>query len=306
MTSPPERSPTSRDDPVAHATADSNARPRQSPARRHWRRFSQHRLAVAGLVFLGLLAVIGLLAPLVARREPWALASSPFQTPNADYWMGTDSLGRDVWSRIVHGARISLQVAFGSQVIVVTVGLLVGAIAGFFGKWVDKILMRTTDIFLALPPLLTALLFLSAFGNSIPVLIAAIGFATWPLMARLVRGQVVALKEREFVEAADALGSPPFKTLRVHVVPNIMGIVFVQMTFGMSQAIFAEAFLSFIGLGPSPPTPSWGRLINEGFANISIASHLVVFPAIAVALTVLALSFVGDGLRDAVDPRDGR
>ena len=296
--------PTSHHGAVADNGEGSQDGPKQSPAGRSWRRFTRHRLAVAGLVFLGLLAVAGLLAPFLAPHEPWEPVFPALQSPSSDYWMGTDSIGRDVWSRMVFGARISLQVAIGSQLIVVTVGLIVGALAGFFGRWLDKILMRMTDIILALPPLLTALLFLSAFGNSIPVLIAAIGFATWPLMARLVRGQVVALKERQFVEAARSLGSPAFRLLRVHVVPNIMGIVFVQMTFGMSQAIFAEAFLSFIGLGPSPPTPSWGRLINEGFANISIAPHLVLFPAIAVALAVLALSFVGDGLRDAVDPRD--
>jgi peptide/nickel transport system permease protein len=164
--------------------------------------------------------------------------------------------------------------------------------------------MRSTDVAIALPPILMALLFLSVFGNSTTVLAIAIGLATWPILARLVRAQVLVVKELEFVEAAQSMGSRPLRTLRIHVLPNVLGVAIVQVTFGMSQAIFAEAFLNFIGLGPPPPSPSWGRLISEGFQYIRVSPHLVAFPVAAIALTVLSLNFVGDGIRDALDPSD--
>jgi peptide/nickel transport system permease protein len=274
----------------------------EAPARQMWRRFRRHRVAAAGLIFLSLLVLVAILAPYVARYDDTALLGLPLQGASTHHWMGTDSLGRDVWSRVVYGSRISLEIAIGSQAIAFAIGMALGAAAGWWGGIVDTLLMRLTDVAIALPPILTALLFLSVFGNTTRVLAIAIGLATWPMIARLVRGQILVTRESEFVEAAQSLGSSSIRTLRVHVIPNVLGVAIVQITFGMSQAIFTEAFLSFVGLGPPPPSPTWGRLVNEGFQYISVAPHLVVFPVLAISLTVLSLNFVGDGLRDSLDP----
>jgi ABC-type dipeptide/oligopeptide/nickel transport system permease subunit len=274
----------------------------EAPTRQTWRRFRRHRAAVAGLIFLLVLFAVALLAPLVARYSYTDLVGAPLEGVSSEHWMGTDSLGRDLWSRVVYGSRISLQIAFVSQAIAFGLGLLLGAAAGWWGGAVDALLMRLTDVAIALPPILVALLFLSVFGNSAMVLAIAVGFATWPILARLVRGQILVIKESEYVEAAQSLGSRPIRTLRVHVIPSVLGIAIVQVTFGMSQAVFAEAFLSFIGLGPPPPEPTWGRLVSEGFQFIRVSPHLVIFPVLAISATVLSLNFVGDGLRDSLDP----
>ena len=174
--------------------------------------------------------------------------------------------------------------------------------AGFQERGIDTVLMRTTDIMFSLPSILVALLFLTAFGTSVSVLMLAIGFATWPTLARLVRAEVLRVKQLEFIEAADSIGCSRARILRVHVIPHTTGPVIVQITFGISQAIFTEAFLSFIGLGPQPPAPSWGRLLVDGFQYLRTAPHLVIYPGAALLLTILALNTLGDGLRDALDP----
>jgi ABC-type dipeptide/oligopeptide/nickel transport system permease subunit len=273
----------------------------EAPLRQSWRRFRRHHAALVGLMFLLLLLAVAIFAPYISRYNYAALVGSPLKGVSSEHWMGTDSLGRDLWSRVVYGSRISLEIAFESQAIALTIGLLLGSIAGWWGGVVGALIMRITDVALALPPILTALLFLSVFGNSATVLAIAIGLATWPILVRLVRGQTLVIKESEFIEAARCLGSSGSRTLRTHVIPNVLGVAIVQVTFGMSQAIFAEAFLSFIGLGPAPPSPTWGRLVSDGFDYIRVAPHLVVFPVLAIAATVLSLNFVGDGLRDSLD-----
>lgn len=280
-------------------------RPR-SPWLDGWRHFRRDRIAMASVIFLALVAILAIAAPLVSRYPPDAQDFLPFVKPGAAHWMGTDELGRDQWSRVVYGARISLEVGIGSQLIALAIGLVIGAWAGFGGRLADSLLMRLTDIGQALPPLLLALLFLAVFGNSTAVLVLAIGLATWPVMARIVRAQVLQLREQDFVEAAYAIGSSPRRVLIRHVLPNATGPIIVQVTFGIAQAIFAEAFLSFIGLGPPPPSSSWGRLVADGYEFLRTSPYLVLFPGIALSLTLVALSFVGDALRDAFDPRRSR
>jgi len=267
-----------------------------------WRRLRRHHVAMASLIFLVVVVLVAVFAPLITTSGYSEIGFNPLEAPSWAHIMGTDELGRDTWSRVAYGARISLLVGFGSQAIALAIGLPLGAVAGFYGRWLDSLLMRATDIMFALPSILVALLFVTAFGSSVQVLMLAIGFATWPTLARLVRAEVLRTKQLEFVEAADSIGCSPFRVLRVHVLPHTTGLVIVQITFAISQAIFTEAFLSFIGLGAQPPAPSWGRLLVDGFQYLQTAPHLVIFPGGALFLTILALNSLGDGLRDVLDP----
>jgi peptide/nickel transport system permease protein len=268
-----------------------------------WKRFRRHRLAIASLAFLILVLTVAVFAPLITGSGYAEIGFNPLEAPSWHHIMGTDELGRDSWSRVAYGARISLIVGFGSQAIALAIGVPLGAIAGFYGNLADTILMRTTDIMFSLPAILVAMLFLTAFGTSVEVLTLAIGFATWPTLARLVRAEVLRTKQLDFVEAAESIGCSRARILRVHVLPHTTAPVIVQTTFAISQAIFTEAFLSFIGLGAQPPAPSWGRLLVDGFEYLRTSPHLVIFPGLALFLTILALNTLGDGLRDAFDPQ---
>ena len=275
---------------------------RRTPARNAWRRLRRHRLAVASLVvFLGVV-VVAVFAPLLSDASPTAMVNMPLLPPSGTHLMGTDSLGRDLWARVAYGARISLEVGMASQTIALLIGMLVGSFAGFYRGWLDGILMRMTDMMLALPSLLFALLLLALLGSSIPVVILALGLSMWPVIARIERGQVLQVMNQEYVQAAYAIGCSQRRVLFRHVLPNTLSPVAVQATFGVSQAIFAEAFLAFLGLGAQPPTPSWGRLLTEGYEYVRTSPHLIVFPALAISVTLLAINFIGDGLRDAFDP----
>jgi ABC-type dipeptide/oligopeptide/nickel transport system permease subunit len=268
-----------------------------------WKRLRRNRLAIASLVFLILVITVALFAPLLTSSGYAEIGFNPLEASSWQHIMGTDPLGRDSWSRVAYGARISLIVGIGSQAIALAIGVPLGAMAGFYGSRADTILMRATDIMFSLPPILVALLFITAFGTSVEVLMLAIGFATWPTLARLVRAEVLRTKQLDFVEAAESLGCSRARILRVHVLPHTAGPVIVQTTFGISQAIFTEAFLSFIGLGAQPPAPSWGRLLVDGFQYLRTSPHLVIFPGLVLFLTILALNTLGDGLRDAFDPQ---
>jgi len=268
-----------------------------------WKRLRRNRLAIASLVFLIVVLAVALFAPLLTSSGYAEIGFNPLEAPSWNHIMGTDPLGRDSWSRVAYGARISLIVGIGSQAIALAIGLPLGAIAGFYGSVADTVLMRSTDIMFSLPTILVALLFITAFGTSVGVLTLAIGFATWPTLARLVRAEVLRTKQLDFIEAAESLGCSRARILRVHVLPHTTGPVIVQATFGISQAIFTEAFLSFIGLGARPPAPSWGRLLVDGFQYLRTSPHLVIFPGLALFLTILALNTLGDGLRDAIDPQ---
>jgi len=280
-----------------------------------WVRFRRNRLAVAGLVVIVLMIVLALGARLpTAPGGLWRilhLTNEPFlqdvtnsyATPSLQHPLGTDILGRDQLSRILYGASISLTIGIVVQFLILGIGGSIGMAAGYFGGWIDNLLMRFTDIMYAFPDLLLVLVFVAAFGPSFWSIFIALGLVYWVGLARLVRGQVLSIKEKEYVEAAIMTGTSPLKLIVKHLVPNSLGPVIVTLTFGIPAAIFTEAALSFLGIGIRPPEPSWGVMIEDGYAGIFADPRQVIFPGIAVALTMLSFTFVGDGLRDALDPR---
>jgi len=269
-----------------------------------FRRFTRNRIAVAGLAIIIVLALMAIAAPLIERHDPtFQDYSSLQQSPNGKYWLGTDLLGRDQWSRLIHGARISLSVGILTQLVAVSIGLTVGMAAGLGGRGLDNLVMRMTDVAYAFPDLLMLILLLSVFGPSFVMIFLAIGIVSWPTLARLVRGQILSLQERDYVLAARAMGASRLRIVFTHLMPNTLGPVIVAATFGIPFAIFTEAALAFIGLGLPPPTPSWGRLVTDGYSAIRSSPHLVLFSSLAIAITMMAFTFIGDGLRDALDPR---
>ena len=273
-----------------------------------WRRFRRNRLAVAGGAIVVVLVLDALLAGLLVQL---GLVQDPIRQhvelslsgPSAQHFLGTDFLGRDTLSRLMFGARISLTIGILVQGIYVVIGGTIGLVAGYAGGRVDNLLMRFTDIWYAFPDLLFVLVLVSVFGPSLLSIFVAIGLVNWVGLARLVRGQVLSIKEKEFVESARAVGSSSFKIVLRHLVPNALGPVIVTLTFGIPAAIFLEAALSYIGVGIQPPTPSWGVMIQDGYQAIYASPWQVAFPGVAIAVTMLAFTFIGDGLRDALDPR---
>jgi oligopeptide transport system permease protein len=271
---------------------------------RSWRRLLRNRLAVAGLAIVGLFALLALLAPVIAPHDPSEQdLRNTFASPSWTHLMGTDNLGRDWFSRVLYGARLSMTIGVFTQAIILTVALPIGLTAGYFGRAADNLLMRLTDLAYAFPDLLLIILLRSVLGGSIFTLFLIIGLVSWMDMARLLRGQVLSLKEREFVEAARSLGATHREVLLRHILPNAIGPVIVVLTFGIPRAIFIEASLSFIGFGVASGAPSWGSMVQEGYSAIFAFPHLVLFPSGAIALLMLAFTFLGDGLRDALDPR---
>ncbi|MBI4336385.1 MAG: ABC transporter permease [Chloroflexi bacterium] len=282
--------------------------PRVRAPRSFWqqstRRLLKNRLAMVGLAVVLLYLIIAIVAPLVSPYDP---AKQNYDAillgPTGGHPLGTDGLGRDSLSRLVFGARTSLAVGLFTQLIVLTVGIPVGLVAAFSGRRSDNLLMRFVDIVFAFPDLLLIILLRAIFGGSIFMVFLAIGLVNWVIMARMVRGQALSLKEQEFVLAAKAIGVPWHSTLIRHVLPNALGPVVVLVAFGVPRAIFAEAALSYIGIGVTPPTPSWGTMVQDGYSVIFATPYPVLFPAVAIAVVMLAFTFLGDGLRDALDPR---
>jgi oligopeptide transport system permease protein len=284
-----------------------------------WSRLRKNRLALFGLVLVILLLLTGIFGPILA---PWdykhqdlkavaAAGGGPLPPFAPGHLLGTDQLGRDLFSRLLDGARISVSVAFVVQLVILAIGVPVGALAGWFGGRLDNLLMRFTDIIYAFPDLLFIILLSvafreTAFGQAIDGLLmvfVAIGITSWVTVARLVRGQLLALKETEFVEAARAIGVKDRNIVTRHLLPNGMGPIIVAITLGIPGAILAEATLAYIGIGVQPPRASWGSLIAEGQKWVRSEAHLVTFPAIAIALALIGFTFLGDGLRDALDPK---
>ena len=264
----------------------------------------RNRLAMGGLVVVGVLCLTAVFADVLA---PYAYTKTDFarlnEGPTREHPLGTDPLGRDLFSRMIYGARISMLVGLGAQVIVVLIGVPFGALSGYVGGRVDLILTRVVDVMYAFPRLLFVILLMSALGAGLTNIFIAIGLTGWVGIARQTRAQVLAIKEKEFVEGARALGAGFRRILRRHVLPNALGPIVVAVTFGIPEAIFTEAALSFIGVGINPPTPSWGQMVGEGQQYLRSFWHLCVFPAIAIAVTILSFTFLGDGVRDALDPR---
>src|SRR5262245_19494895 len=268
------------------------------------RRLRRNRLAMAGGIVVLLLCLIAIFADVLA---PWPYTKTNFarlnEGPTRDYPLGTDQLGRDLLSRMIHGARISMIVGLGAQVIVVLIGLPIGALSGYLGGRVDLLLTRFIDVMYAFPRLLFVILVMSALGAGLMNIFIAIGLTGWVGIARQTRAQGLMIKEKEFVEGARALGAGFGRLLTRHILPNALTPIVVSVTFGIPEAIFTEAALSFIGVGINPPTPSWGQMVGDGQQYLRSYWHLCVFPSIAIAITMLSFTFLGDGVRDALDPK---
>lgn len=287
--------------PLAHTT------PPQSYGRRAVRRFLKRRLAVASLVFLVLLAiaiVVGpFLSPYTFDGQDFTLIGSPGPM-TGEHWLGTDELGRDVLTRLIYGGRVSLAVGLAGAIIATFAGTIIGALSGFYRGWVDMLLMRFTDVMLSIPTLPLVLLLAGLFRPSPPLLVAIVGMLIWMGTARLVRSQFLALREREFVEAARALGAGSARLMFRHILPNAIGPITVAATLAVGSAIMLESALSFLGFGIQPPVPTWGNLLNSASSWLSVAPWLAIPPGILILCTVLAVNFVGDGLRDAMEPKE--
>ena len=269
-----------------------------------FRRLVRNRLAMLGLAVVAVMCFVAVFAEFLA---PYSYTKTNFgrlnEGPSAAHWLGTDQLGRDLFSRMIYGARISMIVGLGAQVIVVLIGVPVGALSGFMGGRVDLVLTRVVDVMYAFPRLLFVILLMSMLGAGLTNIFIAIGLTGWVFVARQTRAQMLAIKEKEFVDGARALGATGWRLLRRHLLPNALTPIIVSVTFGIPEAIFTEAALSFIGVGINPPTPSWGQMVGEGQQYLRTYWHLCVFPSIAIAATMLAFTFLGDGVRDAFDPR---
>jgi oligopeptide transport system permease protein len=283
------------------------------------RRFVRNKLSVVGLILVIFLVALAIFADdwfiaLPLGREPKPLiAKLPYDLafalpvgafPGREYWLGTDLIGRDLFSRIVYGARVSLAVGILAQLFAFTIGIPLGALAGWKGGRFDFLVMRLVDVMSAVPTLILAVIIMARLGPGFWNVMFAIAITSWITICRLTRAQFLSLREKEFVEASRAVGSGSWRTIRVHLIPNSLAPIIVALTLGIPTAIFAEAGLSFLGIGINPPTPSWGQMLSgDGIANIDFYWHLTLFPAIMIALTMLGFTLMGDGLRDALDPR---
>jgi oligopeptide transport system permease protein len=269
-----------------------------------WHRLRRNRLAVAGGILLIALTALALATPLIAPYDYDAqdrrLGASP---PSAAHYLGTDTLGRDLLTRTLYGGRISLAVGFAATGVALLIGVFYGALSGFLGGRADGFMMRVVDILYALPFTVIVIILMVIFGRDIRLLFLAVGAVSWLTMARIVRGQILSLKQREFIEAAVAMGFRRRRILLFHLIPNALGPIIVYATLTIPQVMLLEAFLSFLGLGVQPPMSSWGILISEGAQVMEDYPWMLFFPSIALSLTLFSLNFLGDGLRDALDPR---
>ncbi len=269
-----------------------------------WRQFTRNKLAVAGAVLLVLLVLLALLAPVISPYDPAKPnLSHKLVPPRFDHWLGTDHFGRDVLSRALHGSRVSLSVGLAVVILSALVGVPFGLIAGYVGGRVENTIMRVMDALLTFPPLFLAIAIMASLGQDSRNVILALGIVNIPVFARLARGSTLSAKEEVYVTAAQSIGAKSSRILTLHILPNILAAIVVQMTFAFSQAIISEASLSFLGLGIQPPAASWGRDLSEARAYLQDASWLVGVPTSAIIVAVLSLNFLGDGLRDALDPR---
>jgi oligopeptide transport system permease protein len=270
-------------------------------------KFTKHRMAMASLIFLVVVSVGGTFAPAFTRQSyEIQNIDEKLETPNAQHWMGTDTLGRDLYSRIVYGARMSLSVGVLTALLSLSVGTLVGAIAGYRGGKTDSFLMRVVDLFYIFPSLLIAILLTVFFGRGFFGILVALSLTSWVTHARLVRNLVLQAKEMLYVESARSLGVRSAAILFRHILPNIMGPIIVSLTFQIPTSIMSESFLSFIGLGLEPPYSSWGTLANEGFRAMKSFPHLILFPGAVLFVTLIAFNALGDGFRDVLDPMGKR
>jgi peptide/nickel transport system permease protein len=279
----------------------------QSPARRALRRLLQRKGAVVGLIVIAAMIVLALFASVIAPYDPiatsWTLVRKP---PSALHWFGTDELGRDVLSRVIYGTRASLTAGAISVGIAFGVGVPIGLLSGYSGGFIDALISRITDAMLACPFLILAIALAAFLGPSLGNAMIAIGISTTPIFVRLTRGQTLNVKVEDYVEAARAVGTPPWRIALMHIVPNIMPALLVQATLSIAAAIIAEAALSFLGLGQQPPLPSWGSMLNAAQRFLTTAPWMAIWPGLGIFVVVLSFNLIGDGLRDALDPREER
>ena len=283
-----------------------NKNKKKSQAAAVWRRLKKNKMAVLGLIILAIIIFFAVFADVFFDYETLVIqqnASLKLQPPSAEHWLGTDEVGRDILARIVHGARISLPVAFATIAIATVVGGLLGAIAGYGSRRVDDVIMRVMDIFLAIPSILLSIALVSAMGTSVTNMMLAISISNIPPFARIVRSAVLTIKNEEYIEAARAIGASDKRIILKHILPNCMAPTIVQATLSIAGSILAIASLSFIGLGISPPTPEWGSMVSTGRQYFRAAWWVCAFPGLAIMLTILSLNLLGDGLRDALDPK---
>jgi len=269
-----------------------------------WRRFRRNRLAMLGLGFIVFLVLVAIFAPWIA---PYSItertSGSARQSPSLDHLFGTDNIGRDVFSRVVYGARVSLRIGILATIISLTIGLLLGAVSGFFGGFLGTLIMRITDVFLSIPYIVLAVAIATVLGRSENAIILIIGVIGWTSIARIVRSSFLSLKRLEYVEAATALGFSRARVMFRHILPNALQPIIIYGTIAIGSVILTEAALSFVGVGPQDPTPAWGKMVSDAKSSLTNAPHMLFFPAGAIFLTVLSFVFVGDGLRDALDPK---
>ncbi len=277
---------------------------RQSQFAGTWKRMRRNKFAMLGLFIIFVLIFCAIFADVIA---PYGYADQDLQRrflpPSLEHPFGTDNFGRDVFSRVIHGTRISLQVGFVAVGIASIIGGLLGALAGYYGKFIDNAIMRIIDVMLAIPSILLAISITAAFGPGLRNVMIAVGIASIPTYARIVRASVLSVREQEFVEAARATGASDLRIIFSHILPNAMSPVIVQATLGVASAILSAAGLSFIGLGIQPPLPEWGAMLSAGRAFLREHPHIVMFPGVTIMITIFALNLFGDGLRDALDPR---
>jgi len=289
--------------PMTAPLSDADDFASERPGRRALRRLLRRKGAVFGLVVMGLFVGLAILAPLIAPYDPIAQNwTSVRKAPSIAHWFGTDEVGRDILARIIYGARASLLAGVISVMIAVAFGVPLGLCAGFAGGTIDMLLSRLTDAMLACPFLILAIALAAFLGPSLGNVMIAVGITTTPIFVRLTRGQVMAVKVDDYVEAARVIGNPPWRVALVHILPNILPALMVQATLSVALAIIAEASLSFLGLGQQPPNPSWGSMLNVAQRFLVNAPWMAVWPGLAIFLTVLSFNLIGDGLRDALDP----
>lgn len=272
-----------------------------------WHRLKKNKMAMAGLYFIIVMTLLAVFAPIITpynyQDQNLNLGATP---PSAEHWLGTDTFGRDLLTRVLYGSRISLMVGFIATSIALTIGVLWGTIAGYLGGRVDAVMMRIVDILYALPFTIFIILLMVIFGRSLLLLFMAIGAVEWLTMARIVRGQVLNIRKQEFVEAAISIGLSRWQIIRRHIIPNVLGPIIVYTTLTIPAVMLLESFLSFLGLGVQPPQSSWGSLIKDGVDVMEEYPWLLIFPGLTFSITLFSLNFLGDGLRDALDPRSSK
>lgn len=270
------------------------------------KRFKRHKLAVIGLIFIIIITICAIFAPWITPYHPTEITDSFAEPPSLKHWLGTDQVGRDVFTRIIYAARVSLAVGIGAVVISAIIGTILGLIAGYVGGWIDGLIMRITDVFMSFPYIMLILVVASIVGPGLTNIILILGFLGWPGVARLVRGNVLSIKQMEYVKASIVLGYKMPRILFIHILPNTVAPILVYATSGVAMAVLDEAALSFLGLGVQPPTPSWGNMLAsaQSISVITAQPWLWLPPGIMILLTVLAINYIGDALRDALDPRN--